>query len=54
MGVYTFRFHDVAHDAAGLRRIGDAVTLEDLVVGDPHPAARACGRAAVVRSLLDD
>ena len=36
--------HDVADDAAkirpcGLRGVGDTVSFENLVVGDPHPAA---------------
>ena len=53
------RFDDVADDPVQVRagrlwRVLDAVPLEDLVVGNPHAAARTRGRAAVVCGLLDD
>ena len=52
-------FDDIADDrvqirAGGLWRVADPVALEDLVVRNPHPATRASGRTAIVRSLLDD
>ena len=38
--------------AGSLGGVGDTVALEDLVIGDPHPAAGAGCRAAEVRGLL--
>ena len=39
--------------ACGLGCVGDTVSLEDLVVRDPHPATGSSGRAAEVRGLFD-
>ena len=59
VGVDAFGLDNVADDAVqigarGLRCIGDPVTLEDLVVRDPHPATGPGGGSTVVRGLLDD